>query len=40
MSIKYIIGYNDNDVLRTLCIKAPQMIGCVKCFDRNNTMSF
>ena len=23
-----------------LCIKLPQMTGCVKCFDSNNTMSF
>ena len=25
---KYFIGYNDNDVIRPLCIKLPQMIGC------------
>ena len=29
-SIKYFIGYHDNDVIRTLCIKRPQMIGYVK----------
>ena len=38
-SIKYFIGYND-DVTRPLCIKLPQMIGYVKCFDSNKTMSF
>ena len=28
-SLKYFIGYNDNDVIRPLCIKLPQMIGYV-----------
>ena len=37
--IKYFIEYND-DVIRPLCIKLPQMIGYVKCFDSNKTMSF
>ena len=39
-SFKYFIEYNDNDVNRPLCIKLPQMIGFVKCFDSNNIMSF
>ena len=39
-SSKYFIGYNDDDVIRPLCIKLPQMIGYVKCFDSNKTMSF
>ena len=39
-SLKYFIGYNDDDVIRPLCIKLPQMIGCVRCFDSNKTMSF
>ena len=39
-SFKYFIEYNDNDVNRPLCIKLPQMIGYVKCFDNNNIMSF
>ena len=38
-SLKYFIGYNDNDVIRLLCIKLPKMIGFVKCFDSNHTMS-
>ena len=38
-SLKYFIGYNDIDVIRPLCIKLPEMIGCVKCFDSNKTMS-
>ena len=39
-SIKYFIGCNDNDVIRPLCIRLPQLIGYVKCFDINKTMSF
>ena len=39
-SLKYFIGYNDDDVTRPLCIKLPQMIGYVKHFDSNKTMSF
>ena len=39
-SLKYFIGYNVDDVIRTLCIKLPQMIGYVKCFDSNEKMYF
>ena len=39
-SVKYFIGYNDDDVIRAPCIKLRQMIGYVKCFDSNKTMSF
>ena len=38
--IRYFIGYDDNDVIRPLYIMPPQMIGYVKCFDSNKTMSF
>ena len=38
--IKCFIRYNDDDVIRPLCIKLSQMIGYVKCFDSNKTMSF
>ena len=38
--LKYSIGYNDDDVIRPLCIKLPQMIGYVKNFDSNKTISF
>ena len=31
-SFKYFTGYNDNDVIRPLCIKFPQMIGYVRKF--------
>ena len=39
-SFKYYIGYNDDDVIRPLCIRLPQMIICVKCSDSNKTISF
>ena len=32
-SFKYFIGYNDNDVIRPLCIKLPQMTGYVRKFE-------
>ena len=38
--LKYFIEYNFDDVIRPLYIKLPQMIGYVKCFDSNKTMSF
>ena len=39
-SFKYFIGYNDNDVIRPLCIKLSQMTGYVRKFEGNTTMSF
>ena len=39
-SYKYFIGYNDNDVIRPLCIRLPQMTGYARKFDKNATMSF
>ena len=39
-SLKYLIGYNDGDVIRPLLILLSQMIGYVKHFDSNKTMSF
>ena len=39
-SLKYFIGYNDDDVIRPLCIKLSQMIGYLKHFERNKTMYF
>ena len=26
-SFKYFVGYNDNDVIRPLCVRSPQMTG-------------
>ena len=39
-SLKYFIGYNDNDVIRRLCVKLPQMAGYDRKFNDNATMSF
>ena len=39
-SLKYFIGYNDDGVIRPLFINLPQIIGYVKHFDSNKTMSF
>ena len=39
-SLKYFIGYNDNGIIRPLCIRFPQMTGYVRKFDENGTMSF
>ena len=39
-SFKSFIGYNDNSVIKLLCIKLPQMIVFVKHLDSNNTISF
>ena len=37
---KYFIGYIDDDVIRTLCIKLPQMIEYARTFECNMTISF
>ena len=39
-SFKYFIGYKDNDVIRPLCIRLPQMTGHARKFDENATMTF
>ena len=39
-SFKYFIGYNDNNVIKPLCSKLPQMTGHVRKFEGNTTMSF
>ena len=39
-SCKYLIEYNDDDVIRPLHIKLPQMIRYAKYFGTNKTMSF
>ena len=36
-SFKYFIGYNDNDIIRLLCIRIPQMTGYGRKFDENAT---
>ena len=39
-SLKYFIEYNDNDVIKPLCIRLPQMTAYVRKFDENATMYF
>ena len=39
-SFMYFIGYNDNDIIRPLCIRLPKMTGYSKKFDQNATISF
>ena len=39
-SFKNFIGYNDNDIIRPLCIKIPQMTGYFRKFNENSTMFF
>ena len=39
-SHKYFIGYNDNDNIRSLCIRLPQMTGYDRKFNENSAMSF
>ena len=38
--IKYFIRHNENDAIRPLCLRLPQMNGYVKKFNENVTMSF
>ena len=39
-SFKYFLGYNDNDVIRPLCVKLPRTTGYARRFDENATMYF
>ena len=42
-SFKHCIGYNDNDVIRPLCIKCiklPQMTGYARKFESNTILSY
>ena len=36
----FFIGYNDNDIIRPLCIRFSQMTGYARKFDKNATMCF
>ena len=38
-SFKYFISYNDNDIIRPLCIRLPQMTGYARKFGENATLS-
>ena len=39
-SLKYFIGYNDNEVIRALCLRLPKMTGYARNFDENATIYF
>ena len=39
-SFKYFIGYNDNDIIRPLYIRLPQITWYARKFDENATMFF
>ena len=39
-ALKYFIGYNDNDVIRPLYLRLPQMIGYARKSNENTTVSF
>ena len=39
-ALKYFIGYNDNDVIRPLCLRLPQMTDYAKKFNENTTIPF
>ena len=39
-ALKYFIGHNDNDVIRPLCLRFPQMTGYTKKLNENATMSY
>ena len=39
-SLKYFIGYNDNDIITPLCIRLSQMTEYARKFNENATMSF
>ena len=36
--LKYFIGYNDNDVIRLLCLRLPQMTSYAKKFNETATI--
>ena len=38
-ALKYFIGYNDNDVIRPLCLRLPKMTGYTRKLSENTTTS-
>ena len=38
--LKYFIGYNNNDAIRPLCLRLPQLTDYAKWFNENATMFF
>ena len=39
-AFKYFIGYNDDDVIRPLCVRLPQITDYAKEFNENAAISF
>ena len=39
-ALKYFIGYNDNDVIRPLCLRLPRMTGYAKSFNEDAAIPF
>ena len=39
-ALKYFIGYNDNNAIRPLCVRLPQMTGYAKKCNENARISF
>ena len=39
-ALKCVFGYNNNDVIRPLRLRLPQITGCAKKFNENAKMSF
>ena len=39
-TLKYFIGCNDNDIIRPLCLRLPQMTGYARKFEESSTVSF
>ena len=39
-ALKYFIGCNDNNVIRPLCLRVPQMTGYTRKVEESATMSF
>ena len=37
-AFKFLIGYNDNDIIRPLCVRLPQMTGYPRKFNQNTTI--
>ena len=40
INFKYFIRYNDNDIIRPLCIRLPKVTGYARKLDENATMYF
>ena len=34
------MGYNDNDIIRPLCVRLPQMTGYSRKFNQNTTIKY